>query len=103
MRQILPGDGIGVTITRQRFVSLQEDYFFYSLSKNQRSLHCQVHNHDALGTQAIGKDLERIGDQETRPGDGVEDGEKPYKNDLWITRRFDVLGLLIDRRRDRPG
>jgi hypothetical protein len=101
VRKFLPGNWVGVTrMVRlvQTTINIEGDL----LSENQRCLHSQVHDHDTLGAQAVGENLEGVGDEQTGPGDGVEHGKEPDEDDLWVTGGFDILGSLVDGGNDSP-
>lgn len=95
--QVLPGDWVGVAGTDQSVRQCQLGERDCLLSKDQGGLDSQVHNHDTLGTESVGQNLERISDQQSRPGDGVEDREQPHEDNLGITRGLDILSLFINR------
>ena len=101
VREVLPRNGVGVTrmvSLVQRVGTCIEDL----LSKNQRCLHRQVHNHNTLGAQAVGQDLERVGDEQTRPGNGVEHREEPDEHDLRVAGSVDILGSFEDGGNNSP-
>lgn len=101
--QVLPSDWVGVASTTRSVWQCQlVNRWSCLLSKDQRGLDCQVHDHDTLGAQSVGKDLEGVGNQQSRPCDRVEDGEQPNKDDLGITRGLDIPGLLVDGGSDCP-
>jgi hypothetical protein len=62
-----PGDGVGV------------------VSENQCSLNSQVHDHESLCSQLVWENLERVGDEETGPGERVEYTEQPDEGNLRIS------------------
>ncbi len=74
--KVVPGDWVGV------------------VSENQSSLNCQVHDHETLGTQLVWKNLERVGDEKSRPTDGVEDTEEPDPSNLWVASALNIASLL---------
>jgi len=57
VRQVLPGQQVSLG------------------AQGQDGLHRDVHDHHALGAQVEGEDLERVGDQQAREADAVEDTE----------------------------
>ena len=83
--KIVPGDWVGV------------------VSKHERRLNRQVHDHESLGTQLVGQNLESVCDEQARPGEGVEDSEEPHPDDLWVSRGLDILCLFELRGGDGPG
>lgn len=100
--QVLPGDWVGIAGTDRSVRQCQLGGRGCLLSKDQGGLDSQVHNHDTLGTQSVGQNLERIGNQESRPRNSVEDREQPNEDDLGITRGLDILSLFIHRGSDCP-
>jgi len=83
--KLLPGDWVGL------------------VTDGQDGLDGQVHDHETLGTETEWQDLDGVGDEETRPGDGVEDTEDPDDWDLDVTGSL-VGGtrVLVDGRGDGP-
>lgn len=73
------------------------------VSEDKGSLNSQVHDHETLGTQLVWEDFEGVGDEKSRPTDGVEDTEEPDPRDLWVTSALDITGLLEFGRRNGPG
>ena len=51
------------------------------VTESQDGLDGDVHNHHALGTEGIRQDLNSVGDEETRPGSGVEEPMEPDEED----------------------
>jgi len=56
-------------------------------------LNSQVHDHEPLSSQLVWENLERVGDEETRPGERVEYTEQPDEGNLRISRR--LHGCLV--------
>lgn len=53
-------------------------------TNSQDSLNGDVHDHKTLSTEAIRQDLQSIGDEQTGPGESVEDAEDPDERDLCV-------------------
>ena len=84
--ETLPGDGVGLT------------------TNGKDSLNGDVHDHETLGTQSIRKDLECVSDEETRPGECVEDTEDPDAGNLDVTSSLVGLArVLVDGGGDGPA
>jgi hypothetical protein len=64
MRQVVDGERVGLG------------------REGEDGLDGDVHDHDTLGTELEGQDFERIGDEQTRETDRVEDTEDPDEDDL---------------------
>jgi len=74
------------------------------LSENKSSLNSQVHDHESLGSQLIWQDFQSIGDEKTRPSEGIEDTEKPDPDDLDVSGGGILLvGLFVDGGGNGPG
>jgi len=83
--QFLPGDWVGL------------------ISDGQDSLNGDVHDHETFGTESEWQDLESISNQETRPGDSVEDTEDPDDWDLNVTSGLVGLArVFVDSGGDGP-
>ena len=84
-RQVLPRDGVGL------------------VADGEDGLDCDVHDHQTLGAETEGQNLESVGDEQTGPGDGVEDAENPDDGDLDVSGGLvGVAGVLVDCRGDSP-
>ena len=106
VRKVLPRNWVGITNVVSFIQKGGYIYFFFKknlLSENQWCLYRQVHNHDTLGAQAVGQNLDRVGDEKTRPGNGVEYREEPDKDDLWVAGSLDILGSFVNGGNDSPG
>lgn len=49
--------------------------------EGKRALDRHVHDHQALATESVGEDLDRVADEQTGPGERVEDAEDPDEED----------------------
>jgi len=85
--EVVPGDGVGV------------------VTEHQGGLDGQVHDHDSLGSELVWENLESVGDEETGPGERVENTEEPDEDNLRVSGGLGVgaVGLLILRCDDGPG
>ena len=67
------------------------------LAHGERGLHGDVHDHQPLGAEAEGQDLEGVSDEQTRPGEGVEEVEEPDEGDLGDAGAGVLLvGVFVD-------
>ena len=83
--QVLPCDRIGL------------------VTDGENGLDGDVHDHETLGTEAEGQDLQRVGNEQTGPGDGVEDSEDPDDGDLHVAGGFvGVARVLVHGGCDGP-
>jgi hypothetical protein len=71
------------------------------LVDGQSNLNEQVHDHETLGTNLEGQDLDSVGDKQTRPSQRVSDGEDPDHSNDGLTSSL-ALGSLLLRRSDSP-
>ena len=62
----------------------------------------EVHDHEALGTKLIWKDLDSISDEETRPSKGISNAEEPDEGDDSLARGL-VCVVLVHGTADRPA
>jgi hypothetical protein len=67
------------------------------LVDGQSNLDEKVHNHEALGTDLEWQNLDRIGDEKTRPGQSVGDRENPDHGNDTLTSSLAALLLLLGR------
>lgn len=61
----------------------------------QGDLDGQVHDEDTLGAELVGEDLDGVGDEEARPGEGVGDAVQPDEDDVGVADADDVLGGVL--------
>ncbi len=71
-------------------------------AESQGGLDGDVHDHDTLGTEMEGQDLEGIRDKETGETDIVEDTENPDEDDLCDTEAGLSVGLVVHGGHDGP-
>jgi hypothetical protein len=73
------------------------------VTNSQDGLDSKIHDHDTLSTKTEWQDFNGVGNQETRPRDGVEDTEDPDDWDLNVTSGLvGLIGVFIDGRGDGP-
>ena len=73
------------------------------VAEGEDGLNDNVHDHHALGTQLKGKDLEGVGDKQTREADIVEDPEEPDEGQLGNTSTVvGAVRVLVDGTDDSP-
>lgn len=72
------------------------------IPEHQCSLDGQVHDHKSLRSQLVRENLERVCDEEARPGKCVEDAEEPDEDDLGIPSGLHVIGHLESGSSDGP-
>lgn len=60
------------------------------VADSKSNLDEKVHDHQTTSTESIGQNLKSIGNEQTRPGDGVEDVKDPDEDDLRVAEAFDV-------------
>jgi hypothetical protein len=71
-------------------------------TEGQGGLHGDVHDHDALGTQVERQDLERVGDEQAREANVVEDAKHPDEEDLRDAKPARAAGAVVHGRHDGP-
>lgn len=81
--EVLEGDGVGVDVERQG--SVDED----------------IHEHKTLGAQLVREDLDGVADEQTGPGERVEDTEEPDEEDHGVVRTGRAP-LLVQARGQSP-
>ena len=69
---------------------------------SQGGLDGDVHDHDTLGTEMEGEDLQGIGNKETGETDVVEDTENPDEDDLADTVAGLSAGIVVHGGHDGP-
>lgn len=79
----LEGDGVGVDVEGEG--GLDED----------------VHDHETLGAEAVGENLNGVADEETGPGERVEDAKDPDEEDHGLVGAGGLL-LVVERRGQSP-
>lgn len=68
------------------------------------SLDSDVHNHQTLSTKAVGQNLESVCDQQTGPGERVEDAKDPDEGDLRVAGACVLFTrVLVNGARDGPA
>ena len=67
------------------------------LVDGERNLDEEVHDHETLGTDFEGQDLDGVRDEETRPGKRVGNGEDPDHSNDSLTGSLALLGFLLRR------
>ena len=73
-------------------------------TNGEDSLHSDVHDHETLSTESVRQNLESVGNEQTRPGESVEDTEDPDEWNLSVTGcGVGVAGVLIDGAGDGPA
>lgn len=70
--KVLEGDGVGL------------------VANGESDLDEEVHDHQATSTESIRSDLQCVGDDQTRPRDGVADVEEPDEGDLRVSELLDL-------------
>ncbi|KAI6755517.1 hypothetical protein HG531_004623 [Fusarium graminearum] len=60
------------------------------VTDGESNLDEEVHDHQTSGTESEGANLQSVGDDQTRPGNGVTDVEEPDKGDLGISEALDL-------------
>lgn len=86
LREVVPSDRVGLT------------------ANGEDSLDGNVHDHKTLGTECVGKNLESIGDKQTRPGKGIAYTKEPDKRNLCVPGTLVCLaGVLVDGAGDGPA
>ena len=74
------------------------------LANGEDSLDCYIHDHQAFSSELEWKNLQRVRDQQSRPGKGVEDTEEPYEWDLSIASTLvSRVAVFIDGTGDGPA
>ncbi len=58
-------------------------------------LHRQVHDEYTLGTELVGQNLNRVGNEETRPGECVSDTVEPDEDDVGVANSEDILQSVL--------
>jgi len=95
-----PESGVG----RERGQSKQRKRQDNILSKRQHSLHGDIHNHHALGSEMERQNLQPIRNQQARESDVVKDSKDPDKHQLRIPRRdIRLIRVLVNRTRGSPA
>ncbi len=79
----LEGNGVGVRV------------------EGQGGLDRQVHDHEALGAELVGQDLNGVADEETGPSEGIEDAEDPNEEEHGVVGTLGLL-LLVKRGGESP-
>lgn len=79
----LEGDGVGVDVESEG--GLDED----------------VHDHETLGAEAVGENLNGVADEETGPGERVEDAKDPDEEDHGLVGALGLL-LVVESRSESP-
>jgi len=79
----LEGDGVGIRV------------------EGQGGLDRHVHDHEALGAELVGQDLNAVADEETGPSEGVEDAEDPNEEQHGVVGTLGAL-LLVQRGGQSP-
>lgn len=79
----LEGNGVGVVV------------------QTQGSLDADVENHETLGAQLVGQDLDGVADEEARPGQRVHDVEDPDEDDHGVAGTLHLV-LLVEGRSQGP-
>jgi hypothetical protein len=77
MGQVVDGEGVGLG------------------REGEDGLNGDVHNHNTLGAEVEGQDLEGIGNEETRETNGVEDAEDPDEDNLTDTKTFGAVVRFV--------
>jgi hypothetical protein len=67
------------------------------LVDGQSNLNEQVHDHETLGTDLEGQDLDSVGNKQTGPGKRVSYGEDPDHGNDSLTSGLALLSLLLGR------
>lgn len=65
------------------------------LVDGKRNLDEEVHNHETLGTNLEGQDLDSVGHKQTRPSQSVSNGEDPDHGNNTLTSGLATLLLLL--------
>lgn len=73
------GDGVGVDV------------------EGESALDGQVHDHETLGAELVGEDLDGVADEETGPGERVHDAEDPDEEDHGLVGTGGLLGVPESR------
>lgn len=81
--EVLKGNGVGVDV------------------EGESGLDGDVHDHETLGTQSVGENLDGVADEETRPGERVHDSEEPDEEDHGLVGTRSAL-LVPEGRGDGP-
>ena len=79
----LEGHGVGISV------------------EGQGGLDGQVHDHETLGTELVRQDLDRVADEQTGPGERVEDGENPNEEKHGVVGAGGAL-LFVEGGGERP-
>jgi hypothetical protein len=61
------------------------------VADSKSNLDEKVHDHESTSTESVGQNLKSIGNEQTRPGDGVADVKEPDEGDLRVAKVFDVF------------
>ena len=83
-REVVPGQGIGLG------------------AEGEGGLDSDVHDHDALGAEMEGQNLEGVGDEQTREANVVEDAEDPDEEDLRDAEAVGVVVAVVHGGHDGP-
>lgn len=69
--------------------------------EGEGSLDDEVDEHETLGTQLVGQDLDGVADEETGPGEGVEEAEEPDEEDHGVVGAWGAV-LLVQTGAESP-
>lgn len=69
--------------------------------ESESALNGNVHDHQTLGTQFVRQDLNRVGDQKTRPGQRVENTKEPNEEDHSVASARRIV-LLVETAGQSP-
>lgn len=83
LAEVVESDGVGIGV------------------EGQGSLNREVHDHETLGTQLVRQDFDGIADEQTGPGERVEDAENPNEDDHGVVGTGLVV-LVVEGRGERP-
>lgn len=70
----------------------------------ENGLNGDVHDHEALGTEAVGQNLKSVCNEQTRPGERVEDTEDPNEGNLGVAGAgVCLVRVLVDGASNGPA
>ena len=69
--------------------------------EGQGTLNRNIHDHETLGAQLVGQNLDGVADEQTRPGEGVEEREDPDEGDHGVVGAGRAL-LVVQARGEGP-
>lgn len=89
---------LGVVFTRSK--GLESDGVGVGV-QGEGTLNGHVHDHETLATESVGEDLDGVANQQTRPGERVEDAEDPDEENHGLVGALGAV-LSVQARSEGP-